>query len=528
MGLKVLIIDDESIILEGLCAFPWEEYDCYVAGKAMNGDTALEIVENVRPDLILSDIKMPGMDGLTFAERVKQIYPDTVIILLTGYDCFEFAQRAIRVGVCDYLLKPINFNEMKKLIARTSNEIRMRYANKEYYEELITKYKKMLPMLKSKICYDLLHGHFRDREEMQKKMMWTDIKIEKYIVLSVRMEENQGIEAGIEPWLLEFALMNIGEEILKDYCEQVLSDYEDNNLSFIISFCKKASDKDCISKCLQACERIQQVVLDFVRINLCIGISDVNGDSYFINKYYLQALEACRQGAYFGNDTILQYGDVAEASEEWIVTDGEKQGLFSEILSGDVEKVKLHIESLFSGSCDDMNIIKSEALEMLIDCLRSLRSKNGSKNLNYSISNGLEQIDGCSDKFEIQEYLKRIFTVIAHSNSESDIDKHQTIVKNITRYIEEHYMDDISLDNLSDIFHLSRTYISRLLRQYVHKSFLEIVIDIRMLKAEKLIVEKKYKINKIAEMVGFRDFSYFIQVFKKKFGVTPKEYRRII
>jgi Response regulator containing CheY-like receiver domain and AraC-type DNA-binding domain len=526
MDLKVLIIDDEVIILEGLCEFPWEEFGCYVAGRAMNADDALEIADKIKPNLIFTDIKMPGMDGLEFAERVKKITPDAEIVLLTGYDSFEFAQRAIRLGIRDYLLKPINYNEMKKLIARISNEIRTRHKDREYYEELVMRYKKMLPMLRSKLSYDLLHGHFRDREEMNKKLTWLDIRIERYLVITAKAEENQERAAEIEPWLLEFALLNICEEILKEYSELVLSDCDDRNLSFIINFDRKITENDIMNNSVKACEKIQQVIWKFAKLNLCMGISEVSTDCYLTNKYYLQSLEACRQGTYFGNDTILQYGDVAVSAEEWYIMDGEKQGLFSEILTGDAEKVREHIEHLFENSSNDLNILKSEALGLLIECLHCLKSNNKNKNSDYSISNAINLIYACTNKAEVEEYLKKTFNVIAIRNGRSDIDKHQAIVKNIITYIEDHYMDDISLDLLADTFHLSKTYISRLLKQYVQKSFLEILIDTRMTMAERLIKENKCKINRISELVGFHDFSYFIQVFKKKFGITPNEYRK--
>ena len=116
MDLKVLILDDEYIILDGLCSFPWEMYGCCVVGSAEDGAEGLELAARHHPDIILSDIKMPGMNGLEFSEQVKKESPDTEIILLTGYDNFSFAQQALRIGVCEYLLKPVNFREMHAVI----------------------------------------------------------------------------------------------------------------------------------------------------------------------------------------------------------------------------------------------------------------------------------------------------------------------------------------------------------------------------------------------------------------------------
>ena len=101
MELKILILDDEYIILDGLCSFPWEMYGCRIVGKAMDGEEGMELIDRYQPDIILSDIKMPEKDGIQVAKYAKEKYPDTEIILLTGYDSFSYAQQAITIGVAD-------------------------------------------------------------------------------------------------------------------------------------------------------------------------------------------------------------------------------------------------------------------------------------------------------------------------------------------------------------------------------------------------------------------------------------------
>ena len=166
MELKILILDDEYIILDGLCSFPWEMYGCRIVGKAMDGEEGMELIDRYQPDIILSDIKMPEKDGIQVAKYAKEKYPDTEIILLTGYDSFSYAQQAITIGVADYLLKPVNFREMHEVIGKTCKKIRKNQFERQDYYELQKNYQKALPEIRAKLISDLLSASVQGRSQM--------------------------------------------------------------------------------------------------------------------------------------------------------------------------------------------------------------------------------------------------------------------------------------------------------------------------------------------------------------------------
>ena len=159
MKYRVMIVDDEPIVCEGLRTFYWDRYECEIAAEAMDGAEALELAETVRPDIIISDIRMPEMDGIAFSQRIKALDPGCEIILLTGYADFAYAQQALKIGVHDYLLKPFSFEDIEKAlmgcIAAIADRNRKLEAENHIREQLYT----MVPFLTKQVYQDLLDGN---------------------------------------------------------------------------------------------------------------------------------------------------------------------------------------------------------------------------------------------------------------------------------------------------------------------------------------------------------------------------------
>lgn len=530
MKLTVLILDDEPIILEGLCSFPWDMYGCHVTGSATEGSEGLELVDRFHPDIILSDIKMPGMDGLEFSKRVKKEWPDTEIILLTGYDNFSFAQQALHIGVCEYLLKPVNFREMHAVIEKVSDRIRKRREHKKDYTELRKKYQQSLPLLKNKMVQDLIHGRLKDRVDMKKRMELLDIKIMQYVLVYGRPENSESQD--LEPGLFDFVICNICEEFLKQVSLQVYSETDTLGYCFVVTFPRITDGRDCENHCVQACEQIQESILSVIHTDISFGISEVQKDPYSMNMSYKQAVDACEQSIYMGDGaSILEYRDVADIQlPAWNITSGEKKLLISEIVRGNIETVRNLINQIFE-ECLDLEAMRYAAMELLISCLQYIghESVNFHSDMekNTIFAECMSRIYAGHSRREIMEILKKALGYLSDQNRCVQLDRNQQTVQRILEYIEERYSEDLSLDSLSEHFKISKTYINRLLKNHAGSSFLEILLDCRMKKAKELLMENSYKIYEVAERVGYHDLSHFIRSFKKKYGVTPNAYRRI-
>ena len=532
MSIKVMIVDDEYIILDGLSSFPWDEYGCELIATAQNGRDGIQKVQEYEPNIVFTDIKMPEMDGLEFASEAKKINEKLKIVLLTGYDNFEFAQEAIRLGVSDYLLKPMNFIKLDELINKLCSELNEEQKISKYYIDLQENFEKELPYIRSKFVNDLLHGRILNRNELEHRANTVGIHIEKYICIAIT-RENTHLERG-DTWPEQYAFLNVGVEVLGEFCLEVLCEYDDMNLqfNFILLFQNDKTEKYCIDQSIVATEKLKKVANEVIRYKICIGISNVETDVYMVSKKHIEACEACSQSVYLGENTIVSYKDLDDVlRHNYEITQGQKQRLFIKIYAGHTLDANKDIGEIFGEKDMEVNDCKYMALDLLVACMRypflcRIKGKLQEEYDYLFLQDGIKVISNAESVNEIVQYLTKCFTHLTIQNNKNFDERYQRTVKNILDYLNGHYNEDLTLDSVADKFHMSKTYVSRILKRYTNQSFLQLLISKRMDSARKMIVEDKYKLYEIAERVGYNDFSYFIQVFKKKYGVTPNEYRK--
>ena len=526
MELKILILDDEYIILDGLCSFPWEMYGCRIVGKAMDGEEGMELIDSYHPDIILSDIKMPAKTGIQVARYAKEKYPDTEVILLTGYDNFSYAQQAITIGVSDYLLKPVNFREMHEVIEKTCKKIRKNRFERQDYYELQKNYQKALPEIRTKLISDLLNGRMKDREALIKKMNQINLKIERYLVIYGKF--CRGVQLDMDPGQLDFIICNICKEYLEKFSYQVYAETDPLGYTFLVGFDAGVNPKDAVSRCKKYCEKMLKSIQEILKCTMAIGMSQVFQEAYDMAMAYRQSVIACDNN--IGNEEnggIIEYQDVCQwENTAWEITVGERRTLFSAIHQGYIETAKEIVKKIFDG-CQDIDVMRYAAMELMINCFQYVFSDEivaVGENSRNILPLKLENIYFCHNKKELLRIMNDTITKLMMHNQDIKLDKKQQMAKQIMDYICENYSQDISLDHLAEKFRISKTYINNLLKNFYHQSFLDVLQDYRLKEAKKMILKNQYKISDVAEKVGYHDVSYFIRVFKKKYGVTPNSY----
>lgn len=494
---KLIVVDDESWFREGLMMLIGkEQLGWEVVGEASDGEEALALIETTKPDLVITDIRMPVVDGLMLTERLAETHRDIMVIILTGYRDFEYAQHALRNGAIEYLLKPVSLQETCRVLRKAYD----RYRQKQVEQKLRLR-EKQLNILRAALFR--LPCNKQEWNEVSSQFsgyeLWV-LQVENYFPQDRNYEEKD-----IE--LLHYAIANIGGELLQSQNQQgILLSLNNWELVFLL-----APGEAVQRYCTLVTENINALLHLAVQWH-CGGLIQ-----------QLEELElryAQLRGVYLhASNTRLD--DKAERSIEL------RENVLSDLIIGDVEgarkKLIAHIERAASFTLHDC---KTE-IYILVLALSSLLDTNF-KQLQADNSNDLhlESILLLEEKAKITEWAL-IKTEAFLSRFEQWLqEKRENVVQQAKQYIELHYKESCSLQLVAAHVHVTPNYLSNLFKRETGVAFSNYISMLRIENAKNLLTFTKMRISEIAEHTGFDSASYFTTVFRQVTGKSPTEYRK--
>lgn len=518
--MKLLIVDDELQIRTGLAEeINWTELGIEQVYVAENGIEAVELCESYQPEIVITDIRMPGIDGLELSRQVMELYQPVEIIILSGYSDFNYAKQAIDFGAKAYLLKPIN---VKELIGVVSDAIESIKAQEEV-SEYKTQYEQM--SRKEKLMRLIEQQGELDEEELLAFNGLTGIKTTASVLLGMvsvdKIKSASTNQIGIY-------LKSIIEEVMCDQPTSMLY-WHDNALLFICHYRSAAEHVRVKSNFSNRLVQMNQMLKAQFDSSVSLAVSSLSSAKY-VPRLYCECQEAIKHRLYLGEACYLSADDLGLSSEVWL-SPLNTNGLKRAIEVFDHRSAHEYIEALFA-NISEMKVTSSDFIrDICISMKKTLIETIQEKGINaeqiikdYPML--VKDIPTFVTGTEYYEWMDHLYYVVIDKFEQLGGEKHSRVIIQAVDYISNHYSEDISLTLLSAYTGKSKNYLGHLFKKEMKVSFIDYLNDIRISEAKIRLRNTDDMIYEISESVGFSDYKYFSSIFKKYVGTSPLKYRK--
>jgi two-component system response regulator YesN len=529
--MKALIIDDEKHVREAIrLLVPWEHFGIHEVLEAIDGQAAISLIEAEQPAIIFTDMMMPNMGGVELLEWAAQFAPASKIIVISGHDDFDFVRQTVKFGGMDYLLKPIDENQLLHALTKAINgwnndeEARSRDRNRNMeINQLKPVYlDKFFSTMLSEPCkyttvQEELQLHFDIDHTVQHALL---------CVLNLDIVPPFIRKKYAAAWdLLFFTLTNICNEILRIRSSGYAFRYWGQENEIVILLWK---DMDLAEKVLT---EINEGIYLALRTRLSFGIGSLILFPSQIQLSYRQARKAVhlRNLRHTRNEIAVHTGEKPSSKNAVFFTDYEQRIRYA-VQSGDKEQLHTAFDAWFK-AMEQSEVITLEQLNLWMQEFRLAQTmwmNEVPSQLPLSSQAPLPSVIDDLGAFTLAEwkpYFIQEALVVLNLLAEGP-GKNQSSMQAIAKYVEQFLHEELSLQDISNRFFLSREYISRKFKQEMDENLTDYITRMRVQRAKSLLADSPLKMTQISELVGFQDEKYFSKVFKKWTDCSPNEYRK--
>jgi two-component system, response regulator YesN len=531
MMFKLLIVDDELLMRMGIRSMvEWEKQGFVLAGEASNGKEALDMARSIQPDLIITDIKMPLMDGLQLIREAQKVVSGCKFVILSYFNEFSYAKEAMQLGAVDYLIKneitPAGLIQLLEVVRQRLLDDRASSGKSEPSVD----YTESLSYLKENLFKDWISGLLDVSEAVLKaehlhvRVRSDELRVIKFHLDNFERVRKKYVEK--DEKLLRFSILNILEEMIpRKWDKEIVIESSSDYLLMINTVQSEAA----LAEIHHLCRDIQQAMKDFMNVTFSVGVSSVIRNLSCLRTAYREADHALRNRFFWGTGRILVYEN-------------------PEIIKREVRE--RHILRMEEWKSEFRKALDSQKKEKLEDALHGIRQILVSEQANEREIR--EFYMGLAEIISTEGFSKCVFR---HSQAEmlpyeavlaaeTWDEIHQIVLEYASQcivldsplpersyadlaadLIHRNYAEEISLISVANQINVNPSYLSRVFKQEKGENFISYLTRVRMERAKSILENRRFKISEVAEKVGYHNYPYFSKIFKKTVGMSPEEYR---
>jgi two-component system response regulator YesN len=516
-----IVVDDESIIRKGtIKKLEPIQNEAQCIGEASNGKEALELIQLKNPDIVITDMNMPILDGIDLLSELTKSYPEIRIIVISGFKDFTYMKQAITASAVDYILKPFSKTEIQRSVLAAIHQLEdnISLQNKittNESEAEAAKYTYYIQMLKN-----LILGYHSELEEITSKRLKFINDRHNLIVITIHSTK------GINNKVIENFINVNGFGDLALYLQHVQNNY----IGMIVLFLSEQGTVKPLSLCQQIINSIT-TLFDSNLNNLSFGISATHSDLKNLHEAYLETIYALNTKKIGDNSNYFifqQKKDELSTPFQW----NKSEELLFRIEAGMTDVIEPLLNDLFSlfESNSDLTYgdVKYYCFK-LSDQVKFIMKQYYEQIQPTSVSSSMQNVlNSMFSLSEIKSYYLQFYQNLSKSLKDKSIYSTDDTIEKIKIYVQRNYKNDLSIEFISSLFYLNRSYCSHIFKEKTGQNFVDYMNSVRIDHAKKLLKSTDKKMYQISKLVGYDNVKYFFRIFKKSTGMTPEQYRNQI
>lgn len=547
---RVLIMDDEEPSRDAIRILgEWSQCGFGEVLEAANGMEGLQLVRELKPDLVFVDMKMPVMNGVEFLQMMEEVNPDILIIVISGYDDFEFTRQAIKSRVLDYLLKPVNRKALNQALHKAAETIRDRSKRLHDSIERDIALNMSLPKLKENTFLSILdHNGVDQVDRSQLKLIDPDHQTKSFrtaVIHILNLEAVKRDRFKQDAALLRFAVTNLINEISSEafQCFSFGNPKKEKEIIAVLS-CDESQERELDQEdqelelerlAVYFMEKVSRKLRELFGIKSVTGIGSTAPDMNRLARSYRSAeailesvnLIGIKEGAVYHTPQGTEDADNLSVINRIMLIRGALQGDHYSLVPGIIGEYVKAIRSSGYFSMGSMNRTLQEFWILMHDIALELGVPRG--DLAQDCREMLHKHGLFFDVAEFGDFerlLQHIGDYFCGMIRERASKRSGAFhIQDIRDYVRSHYFEDIKISMFTEKYYLSREYLMRLFKQEYGYGIYEYVLRLRMEKAQELLADPNMKIQHISDMLGYKDKNYFSKAFKNFYGMSPSDYR---
>jgi two-component system, response regulator YesN len=525
---KLMIVEDNHVTRQALCRLFKQESNFQDIMEAVNGRQALDIIPANMPDIIITDIVMPQMDGLALTEKVRTQYPDIKIIILSAYEEFEYAKKALKHGVCDYITKPIDYEQLLECVKKVVDE-------KNRDDMIKEQVKRSIPAMKENFLIKLVERQEGDHLSMDDaKYLELNFGAPEYFCVILQIDDAESIKKMIKTEKYNVQLYKIIDIIsyhLVSHPNWVFRNKYDHIIAIIGT--DKDNDRLQYEAVLRILNNIRLEAEKKCRLTLSIGVGKIKQGIVNINVSFMEAKDVLEYRFSFGNNRLFNAYDLELPKQPGHVQYPMyiQEKLVSKVRLGITKDALAAVEELMkylekNNASEDY--IKTVILVIVNRLYQTLLEHGFKIDALVDIQkNAFNLIQAFHSSLQLFEWFTTQIEKLCNDAGMKIINHHKVIVQRAVNFIDVNYMrNEIDLNMIAKEVNITSSYLSTMFKKETNENLSDYLLKVRMVKAEELICSQDMKISEISRKVGFSSQFYFSSCFKKYFGQSPAEYKK--